>query len=311
MQKPVYIRSAASVSPRQGEPDYRSMLDPKLVRRMSRIIKMGAAAAMACLGKDGFDTPDAIVTATAYGCLEDTGSFLQGMIDRKEEALQPATFIQSTHNTVGAQIALLLQCTGYNNTFVHRGSSFESALLDAVLLLADEEADAVLVGAVDEITETSRALLNRFGLYRRTAAGEGEGAAFFLLSGEPSGDDFARLDGFAAFNQRGVADEQAVTTKILSFLQEHEISTKDIDHFVTGDNGDDRGDRVYRDIRASLFPDVPVLTYKETCGEYPTAAAMGLYRAAALAGSESGRVLLYNHYLGIYHSLYLLSPAGE
>ena len=31
------------------EPDYKPLLDPKLLRRMSRIIRMGAAAGLACL----------------------------------------------------------------------------------------------------------------------------------------------------------------------------------------------------------------------------------------------------------------------
>lgn len=284
---------------------------------MSRIIRMGAAAALRCLretdeggsevlrpGEGCVQVPDAIVTGTAYGCLEDTGLFLKSMIDRNEETLQPATFIQSTHNTVGAQIALLLQCTGYNNTFVHRGSSFESALLDAVLLLADAEAETVLAGGVDEITDTSKTLLDRFGLYRHTTAGEG--AAFFLLSEKPSGVDLARLDGFKTFYRGGI---EVVKGEIQSFLTSHGLRAQDIDRVITGDNGDERDDRIYRDMRAGIFPDKPIHTYKDGCGEFPTAAAMGLYQAAEAVKREGGRTLLYNHYVGIYHSIYLLSPA--
>src|ERR1700744_631258 len=167
----IYIRSSACISPqntfgppetelpepsavaeRTGarlkciEPDYKSLLAPKLLRRMSRIIRMGAAAGLACLQAAGVTQPDAIVTGTAYGCLEDTGLFLTSLIERNEEMLQPAAFIQSTHNTVAAQIALILQCTRYNNTFVHRGFSFENALLDSILLLREGEASTVLTG---------------------------------------------------------------------------------------------------------------------------------------------------------------------
>lgn len=306
VKRPIYIRGAAVISPRQGEPDYRSVLDPKLIRRMSRIIRMGSAAALACLHEAGVAEPDAIVTGTAYGCLEDTGLFLKSMIDRNEETLQPATFIQSTHNTVGAQIALLLQCTGYNNTFVHRGFSFESALLDGALLMADEEAETVLVGGIDEITETSLALLTRFGIYRRASAGEG--AAFFLLSGQPSGADLARLDGFTTF-YKPVTNEK-VKSEIRSFLQSHGLSANDIDWVITGDNGEEQGDRFYREVRSGFFPGKDVLTFKEACGEYPTSAAMGLYMACGVVTKRSGRALLYTHYLGIYHSVYLLSAVG-
>jgi 3-oxoacyl-[acyl-carrier-protein] synthase II len=297
VNQPIYIRSAAGISPRQGEPDYKALLDPKLLRRMSRIIRMGAAAAMACLREAGIAIPDAIVTGTAYGCLEDTGLFLKSIIERNEDLLQPATFIQSTHNTVGAQIALMLGCTGYNNTFVHRGFSFESALLDATLLLADEEAATVLVGGVDELTETSYALLGRFGLFRRTAAGEG--AAFFLLTREPSSGDYARLEGIKTFDQ---PDFRGVREGLMSFLRSKGLTPEDIDLIITGDNGE---------ISASLFPGVPSLAYKQLCGEYPTSTSFALWLAARHVRSGPGRVLIYNHFLGIYHSVYLLSHVAE
>ncbi len=275
---------------------------------MSRIIRMGAAAALTCLREAGIATPDAIVTGTAYGCLEDTGLFLKSMIERNEAVLQPAAFIQSTHNTVGAQIALLLGCTGYNNTFVHRGFSFESALLDAALLLADGEAETVLVGGVDEITETSHGLLARFGLYRRWVAGEG--AAFFLLTGQPSrddhltgqpsGDDLARLDGMDIFYKPKGAGE--VEQRLLSFLSSKGLVPGDIDLVIAGDRGE---------ISAKLFPGKPNVTYKERSGEYPTSTSFALGLAVQRVRSGARRVLLYNDYLGIYHSVYLLSHADK
>jgi 3-oxoacyl-[acyl-carrier-protein] synthase II len=298
VNQPIYIRSAACISPRQSEPDYKALLDPKLIRRMSRIIRMGAAATLACLRDAGIALPDAIVTGTAYGCLEDTGLFLKNMIERNEELLQPAAFIQSTHNTVGAQIALMLGCTGYNTTFVHRGFSFESALLDAILLLADEEAETVLLGGVDEITETSRALLARFGLYRRTIAGEG--AAFFLLTGQPSSGNDARLDGFETFYRPDVGGE--VEQRLMSFLSSKGLAPGDIDLIISGDNGE---------IGGALFPGKPDLSYKQLCGEYPTSASFALWLAAQRIRSGVGRVLIYHQYLGIYHSVYLLSHVAE
>jgi 3-oxoacyl-[acyl-carrier-protein] synthase II len=298
VNQPVYIRSTASVSPQQSEPDYRALLDPRLLRRMSRIIRMGAAAALACLREAGVTTPDAIVTGTAYGCLEDSGLFLRSMIERNEELLQPAAFIQSTHNTVGAQIALLLQCTGYNNTFVHRGFSFESALLDAILLVADKEAETVLVGGIDELTDTSHALLSRFGLFRHRKAGEG--AAFFLLTGKPSGNDYARLDGFETFYKPDGSSE--VEKRLMSFLSSGGLVPEDIDLVITGD--DDA-------VVATLFPGKPNLTFLQLSGEYPTSASFGLSMAAHQVRSGAGRVLLYSHYLGIYHSFYLLSDVAE
>src|SRR5690606_25550244 len=90
------------------EPDYKQWIDGKLIRRMGRVVKMSIAAAKLGMQEAGIDMPDAIVTGTAYGCLEDTGIFLSRMVSQQEEMLTPTAFIQSTHNTVGGQIALLL-----------------------------------------------------------------------------------------------------------------------------------------------------------------------------------------------------------
>lgn len=184
----MYIRATGNISPQKTfghppmeeapvayagnrlaciEPDYKEFIDPKLIRRMSRIIRMGVAAAMECLKEADVKVPDAIVTGTAYGCMEDTSSFLSKMVEFNEELLTPTAFIQSTHNTIGAQIGLMLQCNNYNNAYVHRGFSFESALLDGMLLLKEKEATTVLVGAVDEIINNSHAILSRMGLYKQ------------------------------------------------------------------------------------------------------------------------------------------------
>src|SRR5688500_3070392 len=150
------------------EPDYSQLIDLKNIRRMSRIIKLGVSSATIALRDAKVSVPDSIITGTGYGCLEDTGTFLSKMIENNEEALNPTPFIQSTHNTIGSQIALLLQCQGYNQTYTQGAFSFESALLDAILELADSPAQSLLVGGVDEITATSHALQKRFGVFRNT-----------------------------------------------------------------------------------------------------------------------------------------------
>ncbi len=304
----IYIRSAACIAPTTTlgapdvpptakpagnrlaciEPDYKGLIDPKALRRMSRIIRMGVATATVCLREGGVEMPDAIVTGTGYGCLEDTGLFLTSMIQRKEEALQPATFIQSTHNTVGAQIALILQCTGYNNTFVHRGFSFENALLDAILLIQEAEAATVLTGGVDELTDVSFEILSRFGLYRHTPAGEG--TAFFLLSGEPNVQDYAKLEGMATFYK-----PEDVGLEMQRFLQEQAIDPASID-LVIGDE---------------ILQGIPTQPYKTQCGEYPTSTAYAFWLAATLIKTGvHKRILVYNHYLGIYHAAFLLAAAS-
>jgi 3-oxoacyl-[acyl-carrier-protein] synthase II len=275
------------------EPDYGQYLDAKQLRRASRIVRMGVAAALHCLREAGQTLPDAIVTGTAYGCLEDTGIFLERLIRQQEEMLSPTSFIQSTHNTVGAQIALLLQCTGYNNTFVHRGFSFESALLDAMLLLAEEEAATVLAGGVDEITTVSHILLQRFGLGRHTPVGEG--AFFFLLAGEPSDNDWARLDGLHTFY--GPLPEDGFGSLITEFLAARSLSLADIDHVLLGTAE-----------RPAFFAASRCMAFKSFCGDYPTASSFALgWAASEVKAKRAGKVLVCNSWLNLYHSFMLVS----
>jgi len=306
----IYIRAIASISPVPGgtpvqqgpevsatdlapapgnrlaaiEPDYSVYIDAKSIRRMSRIVKMGVAAAFQCLKEAEVTVPDAIITGTAYGCLGDTDIFLSRLIEQQEEALSPTAFIQSTHNTVGAQIALMLQCTGYNNTFVHRGFSFESALLDAMMLLQEREAKTVLTGGLDEITDASHAVLERFGLFKAGAV-DGEGSTFFLLASEPSANDRAILEGLDTFYKPATTAD--VENKIDRFLSAHALTRTDIDLVLTGAD------------------------YKHLCGDYPTASAFGLAMAVgALNGAGTGkrkRILIHNSYLNIHHSLLLIT----
>ncbi|MBL7703706.1 MAG: beta-ketoacyl synthase chain length factor [Ferruginibacter sp.] len=347
----MYIRATGNISPQKTfghqplvdavaytgnrlaciEPDYKEFIDPKLIRRMSRIIRMGVAAAMECLQEADIKVPDAIVTGTAYGCLEDTNSFLSKMVEFNEELLTPTAFIQSTHNTIGAQIGLMLQCNNYNNAFVHRGFSFESALLDGILLLKENDASNVLVGAIDEITNTSHTIINRLGLYKQGEVSNldvyktktkgtiaGEGAAFFLLAAEPSATNYAKLDGLHTFYKPDNIAE--VEKQIVSFLNRHSVSMNDIDLIFTGKNGDAVSDKIYDDLAETVFENKETVNYKHLCGEYPTAASFAMWLAAisiktgqlpaifdSASNKKINKVLIYNHYLSIHHSLTLLS----
>src|SRR5258705_9338864 len=350
----MYIRATGNISPQKtfghppfltepveysgsrlacAEPEYKEIIDVKLIRRMSRIIRMGVAAAMECLQEAGVKQPDAIITGTTYGCLEDTGLFLTKMIEYHEELLTPTAFIQSTHNTIGAQIGLILQCHNYNNTFVHRGFSFENALLDGMMLLKEKEVETVLLGAIDEITDISHTILNRMGLYKQepvlntelfksgskgTIAGEG--ASFFLLANESSAADYAKLVGLRTFYKpRGIKE---IEEHILSFLDTHSVTLNDIDLVISGKNGDAGSDEIFDQLQQSIFSKKNMINYKHLCGEYPTSTAFALWVAANIIKSGTipaaledkgskenkiGRILIYNHYQNIHHSLILIS----
>lgn len=312
------------------EPDYKQYVDPKLIRRMGHVIKMGVAAAKECLAQGNTEMPGAIITGTAFGCIEDTVTFLTRTIESNEEMLPPTAFIQSTHNTVAAQIALMLQCHNYNNTFVHKGISFESALFDAVMLLKEHEADNVLVGGVEEMVDTSFTILTRLGLYKRFPLSNldlyktetkgtigGQGAAFFLLTDKISDDNLAELTAIKTLYKP--IDLEA---SINSFLKENATNLTDIDLILTGKNGDVNYDKPYRTLEANLFKNSAIANYKHLCGEYSASSSFGLWLAASILKkgevpavvsqnqikhSPPKTILLYSHYQNKYHSLMLVS----
>lgn len=315
------------------EPDYSSIIDVKLIRRMSKVIKIGVAAANFALKEAGIDMPDAILTGTAYGCLEDTTLFLNRLIGNQEEMLTPTAFIQSTHNTVGGQIALLMHNHGYNNTFVSRGFSFEMAMLDAHLLLQEGKADTVLVGGVDESTDVQFHLLERMGLFRRNPVSTaalisdpqkgticGEGAAFFVMGKEKNAHSLAQVKAFSMIFQPESSEE--VRNQIRSLISEQGLEVSDIDLLLIGKNGDRRSDPVYDDVLDPIFPGMAKGYFKHLSGEYPTASSFALWLAGNIFNKRKlpdcllleGKVnqplrniLIYNHSNQIHHTLYLIS----
>ena len=183
-KKPVYIDKATASFERTDdgyvlkEPDYKFLIpNATLRRRMSRMVRMGVATGVPCV-EDATAPVDAILTATGLGCLADTEKFMNTILDHNEELLTPTAFIQSTFNTIGAQIALLTGNHSYNTTYVHRAFSLESALLDAALLVQEEEAQSVLVGAVDEMNRRCKRSSAVWVSGRRTSREKGRHFSF-------------------------------------------------------------------------------------------------------------------------------------
>lgn len=330
---PGTVREYESIRLPVADPDYKQWIDIKQIRRMGRVIKMGVAASHISLQHAGITMPDAIIMGTAYGCLADTGVFLNKLVTQKEDMLTPTAFIQSTHNTVGGQIALLLGCHAYNNTFVHGAFSLENALQDSLLFLLEQPSRKVLAGAVDEITEYSHAILSRFGLYKsapvkntdllqsRTAGTvAGEGAAFFVLTKEKDAQSQAELTGLEMLYKPRSAQETAMHLE--QFLQRHGLQAQDIDLLITGRNGDVKEDAYYETIENGPFAGKPVAAFKHLCGEYPTAAAFAMWMATGMlrdqqvtpaamfrgtAPATVKRILIWNHQHTTHHSFILLS----
>jgi 3-oxoacyl-[acyl-carrier-protein] synthase II len=311
------------------EPDYAQFIDARYIRRMSRVIKMGVASAIMAMKEAEISLPDGIITGTGYGCLEDTGIFLTKMITNNEEALNPTPFIQSTHNTIGSQIALLLQCQSYNQTYSQSGLSFENALLDALLQLSGSPRQSLLVGGIDEITPLSHSVQNRFGIFRKNSLGSldflktsgqgtlnGEGSAFFVLSAQKNEKTKVCIEAVTTFYK---PDTGRLHKSVGDFLRDHSIDKNETDLVLWGKSGG-RHDQVLNDLDETFFPESSAATFKNLCGEYPVASAFAVGLATEIMkydhvpecisirnrGRSVKNVLIFNQYFGSYYSLIYL-----
>lgn len=257
------------------EPEYKNYINERLLRRMARIIKMSVAASNIAMTDAGISQPDAIITGTGLGCLEDTESFLRDIISNNETLPSPTAFIKSTHNTIGGQIALMGSHYCYNMTYAHRAFSFESALLDGGLWLQEGTAQNVLVGGIDELTGVSIKMLQRLGCIAGpefpAAPKGGEGAVFLVLGSEGSSNHYAVLQRVSM-----VYNSDAVQA-LQQFSQGHKV-----DLVLTGANTPEAFRQFYQKALQTVLPNANYGYYKHLCGEYHTSSAIGTMVAAQM-----------------------------
>ena len=275
------------------EPGYEG-IPGNMLRRMSKSVRMGIGAALPLLKY----SPDGILIGTGYGGMEDSVRFLNQIIGYNEGILTPGTFVQSTANAIASQLGLLHHNRGYNITYVSRGLSFESALLDAAMLVREHPGSSWLVGGVDEISDHHYRFECAEGWYKEGVAA-GEGAAAFLLNDRPAGA-LARISKIVL---RGGEDEEVLRLALTGILDGYPP-----DLLLSGENGDSRARNWYRIAESLMGPDTGIMRFKNLCGEYPTASAFALWLACNLPGAlpERRRILIYNNYKLTQHSLILL-----
>ena len=316
------------------EPEYRNFINPLYLRRMPRIIKMGLAAAQQCVKSAGEIIPEGIVVGTGLGCLDNLEKFLIEVIDSDENVKSMLGFINSTHNAVAAQIAMLLKNHSYNVTYCHRALSFESALYDAMMLL-DEGAGNVLVGGIDECTDDFMKLhgylnawkkpVNNLSLIEDHGPGSiaGEGSAFFMLSSEKcSGKINIAVKQIRTFLLSSQDVHDNVIKEMECLFKAAAIDKNDIDAVILGLNGDYSNDDVYYKLQNDYFSaQTGMLYYKHLCGEYYTSGAFALWLAKIVLQNNHipervclqktnrtlRNILIFNHFRNTEHSLILLA----
>ncbi len=273
--------------------NYKEYIAPKLLRRMGKMVRMGIACSSKALSAAGINNPDAIVIGTGLGCLDDTTKFLTQIIENKESLLNPTAFIQSTHNTVSGQIALILGCKGYNFTFTQKEASFETALIDAMAKTNENAIHHVLVGGIDEATDTLYSLLTKSECLDRSWSSEfhfgksfgklGEGASFFVLTDQKSDSNLCELKDVRAF----CYPNDSIQDEIENFLVQNGLGISDIDHLISGFDGIPGHNSKYKKV-ISVFNSSDQVVYKHLTGNYDTASGFGLWLGSKIF--EYGKV---------------------
>lgn len=317
------------------DPDYKTyIISPSGsgFRRMAKGVKMGISASKLALKEAGRKEVDAIITGSGMGCMIDTERFLSAIIQNEEQYLTPTPFIQSTHNTVGGQIALELNCKGYNLTYTNASNSFESALLDAHLQLSLAEADNILVGGVDELSDHNIMLHKLINYVKEQPVASSqllksntkgavfsEGANFFVLGHQKQESSYAQLRAVKLYNTLTPGSLKAT---VQEFLNDNGYTCKDIDVVVFGYNGDIEYDHYYHTLANDSFNNTAQVYYKHLCGEFYTASSFAFWlgcqvlkhqeipkvlRINTISATRPSTLLLYNQYRGENHSFTLLT----
>lgn len=352
--RPTYIRAASQISLQaplseqwfdapvipgtlncdSQEADYAQFINPMAARRMGKLFKRAIATAVDVLQKGNFEQVDAIVTGTGLGCIEHTEKFLHAMLENDEECLPPTHFMQSTHNTISSQMALHLKCHGYNCTYSHRGTSFDSSLLDVLSQMHLGDIHTAMVCGHEEMTPNYFKLLGKIGYWKQDRCDEatlrrhdskgsfsGSCSLNLLLTDTASADNLCAI---RAMEMLYKPDNEQLKRCLQQMLQRQNLTIDDLSAVVMGLSGDEANDEVYLNFAQQQCANTPIVWYKHLFGESYCASAFGVYTGAVILkkqripnhliykgvtneGSPVKHVLVYNHFQNKDHSLILLS----
>ena len=253
---------------RAVDPDFKQFISAGDARRMGKLLKRALATSLSALQEGGIEDPDAIITGTGFGSIENTELFLDALVREGEQLLKPTQFMQSTHNTASSLIGIHTRCHGYNSTYSQKGLSFDSALYDAWMQFNIGRIRSALVGGHDEMSPVFSGFVRKAGHVK-----EGEicsEAAVSVLIAESGDNAYCTLEGVCLLDTPS-ADSLA---KVINGM-----TAGGVDAVMTGKSGNEENDSWYGFLD-SLLPDVAQLRYKPLFGVNFSSSATGFYAAA-------------------------------
>lgn len=274
------------------QPNFKDYINPIQMRRLSRMLRIGLSSAIICLREANVQMPDGIITATGYGFLDETAKFLRELLEQGERQLTPTYFMQGTSNALAGLVALTIKCMGYNNTYVSKGFAFENALIDAMMQLNENPAANLLIGSYDEAAEVQynasiRAshfkteYINNLSLFETNTKGsiQGEGSAFFMLSGEASTSSWCILRDMQMVYKPATGE---LESSLSAFLADFKLRSDNIDLIISGVSGDVQHDEYLNSFIDAHFNETMKTRFKHLSGEYCTATSFALWLGASI-----------------------------
>ena len=269
------------------DPVYKEYIPASKLRRMSRIVKFSLVSAFSCLKQIDAEEIDAIITTSGLGCIDDTGVFLKQMHENGETLMNPTAFIRSTHNAVGGQIALIKGLRIPNYTHTQKETSFETGLIDALLMIEEGNAKNILLGGFDELTPLSLDLRKQMGcltekeldsnsLKNASNVGVvlGEGAGFFVLSAEAGNAKSSEL--LDVEIHRSTSKDCDIL--LHKFLSKNNLTKLDIDLLILGLHGTPKTESLVH-LMNSDFENSTVAGFKHRSGSFDTDTSFALWMA--------------------------------
>lgn len=312
MQEPVeysqdYVRAM--------DPDFKQFISAGDARRMGKLMKRALATSISALGEAGIDNPDAIITGTGFGSVENTELFLDALVRQGEQMLKPTLFMQSTHNTASSLIGIHTHSHGYNSTYSQKGLSFDSALYDAWLQFRLGKIESALVGAHDEMSPVFSGFMRKAGHVKPGEVCSEAAVSVMLGSGNGSNTSpYCTLNGIRILN---MPDRDALCQAVDTLIAESGVSK--VCAVIQGTSGNAENDSWYG-LMDGILDGVPRVGYKNLFGVTFASSAVGFYVAAcclrdgkipaSLTGKDSleckDSVLLVNVVDGRHYSLSIL-----
>lgn len=317
-------------------PIAKGMIPAGKLRRLGKIQKMALASTWTAIDGCGVElTPDdvSVSVGTGLGSLNQTVTFLENMFVNDEAFPKPACFTNSVHNAVASQIGIIFQCKGENHTFTQNAMSFEVALKYSMTLLQASRAKYSIVCGCDELSgwmldygkhmrwwKTSPDQLTPMKEPSTPATIPGEGSATFILSNEqdrPAGCPAVKIVAIEVcdFGPDSKPKAEMQADFITSTLAENNLQLSDIDSVIFGADGSS-SDKIYHDIKTQLDnvskKTIPHSTYKQYCGQFCTAPAIGLAKAVDVLMEQSQNaektrtIVMFNYSPDGCSSLYIL-----